>query len=55
MMKKYYERSDDDVMGLAAIIEDQSEWETNADCPNNGREEGIWDVHVNGQLSPTQK
>ena len=55
MMKKYYERSDDDVMGLAAIIKDQSECETDEDCPSSGREEGIWDVHVNGQLSPAQK
>ena len=41
MMKKYYERSDDDVMGLAAIIEAQSECETEKDFPSVGREEGI--------------
>ena len=51
MMKKYHERSYDDVMGLAAIIEDQPECETDEDFPSSRREEGIGDVHVNGQLS----
>ena len=41
MMKKYYERSDDDVMGLAAIMEDQLERETVENFPSRGREEGI--------------
>ena len=41
MMKKYYEMSDGDVMGLTAIIEDQPERETVEDFPSNGREDGI--------------
>ena len=54
-MMKYYERSDEDVTGLAAIIEDQPECETAKDFPSSGREESFGDVHVNGQLSPAQK
>ena len=41
MMKSYYERSDDDVVGLKSIIEDQPERETVEDFSSNGREVGI--------------
>ena len=50
MMKKYY-----DVMALVAIIEAQPECKTDEDCSSSGRDEGIGDVHINGQLSPAQK
>ena len=52
MMKQYYEWSDDDGMGLAAIIEDQSDCETDEDCPSNWREKGIWDVHKMANYRP---
>ena len=41
MKKLYYERNDDDVMGLAAIIEDQPDWETEENFSSSGREESI--------------